>query len=67
MESVVPDGIIPTHQGGDLIQEGADNIDINTETVDGKNTFHGVSTSLETENMHSVIPITFCSLSFRIL
>jgi hypothetical protein len=30
----VPDGIIPMHQGGDLIQEGADNIDINTETID---------------------------------
>jgi hypothetical protein len=32
----VPDGIIPMHQGGGLIQEGTDNIDINTETVDGK-------------------------------
>jgi hypothetical protein len=31
------------HQGGDLIQEGADNIDINTETVDGKNTFHSIA------------------------
>ena len=39
----VPDGIIPMHQGGDLIQEGADNIDINTETVDGKNTFHSIA------------------------
>jgi hypothetical protein len=28
------------HQGGDLVQEGVDNIGINTETVDGKNTFH---------------------------
>ena len=25
---------------GSLIQEGVDNIDINTETIDGKNTFH---------------------------
>ena len=33
----VPDGIIPMHQ------EGADNIDINTETVDGKNTFHSMA------------------------
>jgi hypothetical protein len=39
----VPDGIIPMHQGGGLIQEGADNIDINTETVDGKNTFHSMA------------------------
>ena len=36
----VPDCIIPMHQGGDLVQEGVDNIGINTETVDGKNTFH---------------------------
>jgi hypothetical protein len=39
----IQDGIIPMHQGGGLIQEGADNIDINTETVDGKNTFHSMA------------------------
>jgi hypothetical protein len=27
----VPDGIVPVCQGGCLMQEGADNIDINTE------------------------------------
>ena len=32
----VPDGIVPVCQGGCLIQEGADNIDIITETIDGK-------------------------------
>jgi hypothetical protein len=32
----VPDGIIP-------IREGADSIDINTETTDGKNTFHSMA------------------------
>ena len=32
----IPDGIIPIREGGGLIQEGADNIDINTETIDGK-------------------------------
>ena len=32
----VPDGIVPVCQGGCLIQEGADNIDINTETIYGK-------------------------------
>ena len=32
----VPDGIVPVSQGGCLIQGGADNIDINTETIDGK-------------------------------
>ena len=31
-----PDGIIPIREGRGLIQEGADNIDINTETIDGK-------------------------------
>jgi hypothetical protein len=31
----VPDGIVPVCQGGCLIQEGADNIDINTEIIDG--------------------------------
>jgi hypothetical protein len=35
----VPDGIVPVCQGGCLIQEGADNIDINTEIIDGKDTF----------------------------
>jgi hypothetical protein len=36
----VPDGIVPVCQGGCLIQEGADNIDIHTETIYGKDTFH---------------------------
>jgi hypothetical protein len=39
----VPDGIVPVCQGGCLIQEGADNIDINTETIDGKDTFHSMA------------------------
>ncbi|VDI38275.1 Hypothetical predicted protein [Mytilus galloprovincialis] len=39
----VPDGIIPIPDGGGLIQEGADNIDINTETIDGKDTFHSMA------------------------
>jgi hypothetical protein len=33
----IPSGIRPITQGGHLIQEGSDTIDINTETVDGKN------------------------------
>jgi hypothetical protein len=32
----VIDGIVPVCQGGCLVQEGADNIDINTETIYGK-------------------------------
>jgi hypothetical protein len=39
----VPDGIVPVCQGGCLIQEGADNIDINTETIDGNDTFHSMA------------------------
>jgi hypothetical protein len=35
------DGIVSVCQDGCLIQESADNIDINTETVDGKDTFQG--------------------------
>jgi hypothetical protein len=31
-----PDGIISVQEGRGLIQEGADNIDLNTETIDGK-------------------------------
>ena len=36
----IPSGILPIAKGGNLIQEGSDNIDINAATVDGKNTFH---------------------------
>ena len=36
-------GIRPIAQGDHLIQEGSDNIDINAETVDGKNTFHSLA------------------------
>jgi len=39
----VPNGIIPIASGGCLVQEGSDNIDINTETVDGKDTFHSMA------------------------
>lgn len=36
----IPPNMMPIYNGGQLVQEGADNIDINTETIDGKNTFH---------------------------
>jgi hypothetical protein len=42
----VPDGIVPVCQGGCLIQEGADNIDINTEKINGKNTFHSMGRAI---------------------
>ena len=34
--SCIPYRINPKTLGGDFIQEGADNIDLNTETIDGK-------------------------------
>ena len=39
----IPTGIRPITQCGLLIQEGSDNIGINAETVDGKNTFHSLA------------------------
>lgn len=42
----VPPEIIPRTEGGTLIQEGDDNVDINVETVDGKNTYHSMASVL---------------------
>jgi len=39
----IPSWIRPIAKAGHLIQEGSDNIDINAETVDGKNTFHSLA------------------------
>jgi hypothetical protein len=41
--SCIPYGISPKTLGGDFIQEGADNIDLNTETIDGKNNMHSMA------------------------
>jgi hypothetical protein len=41
--SCIPCGISPKTLGGDFIQEGADNIDLNTETTDRKNTMHSMA------------------------
>ena len=41
--SYIPDGIIGNSNGQYLIQEGADNIDINAQTIDGKDTFHSMA------------------------
>ena len=38
----IPPEITPKTEGGTLIQEGDDNVDINVETVDGKNTYHSM-------------------------
>lgn len=42
----VPNGVVSYEEGGHLIQEGADNVDINTETIDGKNTFHSMARAI---------------------
>ncbi len=39
----LPSGIISREDGGGLITEGDDNVDINTETIDGKETFHSLA------------------------
>ncbi|XP_033109669.1 uncharacterized protein LOC117110927 [Anneissia japonica] len=39
----VPPGIVNMQEGGSLIQEGDDNVDINVETIDGKNTYHSMA------------------------
>ena len=39
----IPNGIVACADGGHLIHEGEDNIAINAETIDGKNTFHSMA------------------------
>ena len=39
----VPNCLSVITSGGGLVQEGADNIDLNTETIDGKDTFHSMA------------------------
>ncbi len=34
---------VNVQSGGGLIREGADNVDINIETMDGKTTFHSLA------------------------
>ena len=43
LDRYIPSVIRPIIQGGHLNQEGSDNIDINAERVDGKNTFHSLA------------------------
>ena len=56
-----PSGIIKRADGGNLIQEGADNIDINTNTIDGKNTFHSLArVCFQQRNGESKVPEHTC-------
>ena len=34
------------NSGGGFIQEGSDNVDLNTETIDGKTTFHSMARTI---------------------
>lgn len=42
-DACVPPEIIPRTEGGTLIQERDNNVDINMEIVDGKNTYHSMA------------------------
>lgn len=42
-EGLVPSGIIERSKSGLLVHEGNDNVYINTETIDGKNTYHSMA------------------------
>ena len=39
----VPSKIIKRNEGGCFIHEGCDNVDIYSETIDGKNTYHAMA------------------------
>ena len=39
----IPNDICLKISCGGFIQEGSDNVDLNTETIDGKNTFHSMA------------------------
>ena len=55
--SYLPPGIISTNGETNLIQEGADNVDIYTETIDGKDTFHSMARAVFQVQSSSVGPI----------
>ena len=59
----VPDGIVPVQEGGCLIQEGADNIDLNTETVDGKDSFHSMARAVFQTNY---FPVDSCLRQLKV-
>lgn len=52
----MPDGIIPIQEGSGIIQEGAHNI--NTETSEGKDTFHIMARAVFQICDYSVGPTT---------
>ncbi|KAK3085631.1 hypothetical protein FSP39_006444 [Pinctada imbricata] len=54
----LPYGIVPCSGQSTLIQEGADNVDINAETVDGKDTFHSMARAVFQVRSSSDVPRT---------
>ena len=60
----IPTEIIARNEGGNLIHEGYDNIDINAETIDGKNTFHAM-TRVVFQRQSPDTRISFASFSLR--
>ena len=53
----VPAGILPVSDSGYLIHKGDANVDINTETINGKNTFHSmVRMIFQNQQIHDQVP-----------
>ena len=61
----IPSGIRPITQGGHLIQEDSDNIDINAETVDGKNHFHSLARAVF--QFKSVDELAICAERIKLM
>jgi hypothetical protein len=62
----VPNGIIHVEAGGCLIHEGDYNIDINAETIDGKNTFHSMArVEFQQQSVHQIQELEFACIQHR--
>ena len=61
----IPNGILSCDDGGHLIHEGEDNIDINPETIDGKNTFHSMARVVFQERSADSPPTTHIAIEHK--
>ena len=52
----IPSGVIPAADGGAFVHEGDDNVDINAETIDGKDTFHSMARVVFQQNGDAQTP-----------
>ena len=50
MEKIQDGGFKSVIESGHFVHEGDDNVDINTETIDGKNTFHSMARAVFQES-----------------